>query len=86
LGCRCGPLSSGCGGALGRRPRSARASVLGRAYLHDRHLKPHAHRELKEGEIEVVIPDGKGTHRDRVRLALDGTLIEQAREEAKAKA
>jgi hypothetical protein len=51
-----------------------------------RHLKPHAHRELKEGEIEVVIPDGKGTHRDRVRLALDGTLIEQAREEAKAKA
>jgi hypothetical protein len=49
-------------------------------------LKPHAHRELKEGEIEVVIPDGKGTHRDRVRLAPDGTLIEQAREEAKAKA
>jgi hypothetical protein len=41
-------------------------------------------KELKEGE--VVITDGKGTHRDRVRLAPDGTLIEQAREEAKAKA
>jgi hypothetical protein len=43
-------------------------------------------KELTEGEIEMVITDGKGTHRDRVRLAPHGTLIEQAREEAKAKA